>query len=66
MFVVTPAGPVEPTKIEVEESASSVQEEGSQGTQERRKSKKKMGTDTSPFAMNNRDPNNINPHIQVI
>ncbi|XP_045137817.1 caveolin-3-like isoform X2 [Portunus trituberculatus] len=26
----------------------------------------RMGGETSPFAMDNRDPNNLNPHIQIL
>ncbi|XP_064109849.1 caveolin-3-like isoform X2 [Macrobrachium nipponense] len=55
-------GPVDPNKLEGDDSQEirkdSAKEKSAKGT--------RMGGETSPFAMDNRDPNNLNPHIQVV
>ncbi|XP_068201850.1 caveolin-3-like [Palaemon carinicauda] len=55
-------GPVDPNKLEGEDS----QEIRKDSAKEKSAKGARMGGETSPFAMDNRDPNNLNPHIQIL
>ncbi|XP_069991264.1 caveolin-1 isoform X2 [Penaeus vannamei] len=58
-------GPVDPNKLEADDA--DLQEEHRKDSAQEKKSKgSRMGGAASPFAMDNRDPNNLNPHIQVL
>lgn len=58
------SGPVDPNKLEADDG--DLQEEHRKDSAQEKKPKgSRMGGDASPFAMDNRDPNNLNPHIQV-
>nr|XP_053640479.1 uncharacterized protein LOC128694399 [Cherax quadricarinatus] len=56
-------GPVDPNKLEGEES-SHHQENKKDSAKEKKRKGNRMGGGTPSFAMNSRDPNNINSHIQ--
>ncbi|XP_069954026.1 caveolin-2-like isoform X2 [Cherax quadricarinatus] len=57
-------GPVDPNKLEGEES-SHHQENKKDSAKEKKRKGNRMGGGTPSFAMNSRDPNNINSHIQI-
>lgn len=58
-------GPVDGNKLEGEEP-SQHEEHRKDSASEKKSKGSRMGGETSPFAMDNRDPNNLNPHIQIL
>uniref|UniRef100_A0A0P4WCH2 Caveolin n=1 Tax=Scylla olivacea TaxID=85551 RepID=A0A0P4WCH2_SCYOL len=67
-------GPVETNKQEGESAQPATPSSAPSGSADSRRDAKarknlkgsRMGGETSPFAMDNRDPNNLNPHIQIL
>lgn len=56
--------PVDPNKLEGEETSAGQEDSKKDSAKEKRSKGSRMGGG-SPFAMDNRDPNNLNPHIQI-